>query len=356
MPDLQTIDRVEEAPVVMASYYQLPKWTVDISNISAISVLKQQPKKRSPFSTSTSSKPKSFCVRTFDGQCYVMKAQKHKDLERWLFVLTKMWKFAQTIRNQLQQQQKKTTPVPVQPSPSYRPSSRHIWEPAPETMHRPVVDANSNMMMRNLVPPPPPHQEMARPSPYDNRYKAPMLSMEKVQWIDQWRESLAELAAYDTSPPPIEPIPDDDKMSTISGLTSISLREKSAATRKGVMPRRKPSKRSIRSVASALKRSNNDAATTKSNSIAPADASSAAILPQELPLEDRPSTSLKKKRSDEVKNWISNNTAAAQAAPDIDFFQDAKTILDGDGYRGGSTSDNINQQEEACTPHINDCR
>ncbi|KAI9276771.1 hypothetical protein BDA99DRAFT_531867 [Phascolomyces articulosus] len=423
MPDLQNIDKqtttigngqhgTTEEAVVMASYYQLPKWTVDISNISAISVLKQQPKKRSPFSsTSSGSKSKCFCVRTFDGECYIMKAQKHKDLERWLFVLTKMWRYAQTIRNQLQQQliqqqQRMITPSssshllhqqstqqqqqpqhlsqhPLAQHPStssYRLSSKQIWESPPDNMHRPVVDANNTMMMRNLVPPPPaplqqqPQQLLPsnnngnnnnthhhqRPthttsSPYDNRYKPPMLSVEKVQWIDQWRESLAELAAYDTSPPPIEPIPDDDNMSSISGLTSISLREKSAAARKAAAampptPRRKQSKRSIRSVASAIKRGGGlggDVATTKSNSIAPADASSAAILPQELPLEDRPSTSLKKKRSDEVKNWISNNNVSTNSnnapaiapanpssAPEINFFQDARTVLEGDGEQG----------------------
>ncbi|KAI7851002.1 hypothetical protein BDC45DRAFT_559725 [Circinella umbellata] len=419
MPDLQTTDKQQqqqttvppnnnEETVVMASYYQLPKWTVDISNISAISVLKQQStKKMSPFSTSSNgSKSKCFCVRTFDGECYIMKAQKHKDLERWLFVLTKMWRYAQTIRNQLiqqqqqqQQQQLMTSSSsslllhqqpqqrhhyphqpPQQPSlvqlsqssPSYRISSKQIWESPPENMHRPVVDVNNTMMMRNLVPPPSFHQPLppsnnnntinnninkgsrSIPSsslPYDNRYKPPMLSTEKVHWIDQWRESLAELAAYDTSsPPPIEPIPDDDNMSSISGLTSISLREKSTAARKAQQstmvsaPRRKKSKRSVRSVASAIKRNNNGydnntTITSKSNSIAPADASSADILPQELPLDDRPSTSLKKKRSDEVKNWISNNTSNSinptspvlVPTPEINFFQDARTILDGDG-------------------------
>ncbi|KAG2228250.1 hypothetical protein INT45_011042, partial [Circinella minor] len=410
MPDLQTTDKQQqqqttvppnnnEETVVMASYYQLPKWTVDISNISAISVLKQQStKKRSPFSTSSNgSKSKCFCVRTFDGECYIMKAQKHKDLERWLFVLTKMWRYAQTIRNQLiqqQQQQLMTTSssslllhqqpqqhhhYPHQPqqqpslvqlsqrSPSsYRLSSKQIWESPPENMHRPVVDVNNTMMMRNLVPPPPFHQppppsnnnntnnnnnninkgSRSIPSsslPYDNRYKPPMLSTEKLHWIDQWRESLAELAAYDTSlPPPIEPIPDDDNMSSISGLTSISLREKSTAARKAQQstvaptPRRKKSKRSIRSVASAIKRNNNGydnntTITPKSNSIAPAAASSADILPQEFPLDDRPSTSLKKKRSDEVKNWISNNTSNSNNPTSPVLVPNARTILDGDG-------------------------
>lgn len=367
MPDLPVLtttpSNVNEP--MLASYYQLPKWTVDIANISAISVLKGS-KKRSPFS-SNSSKSKCFCIRTYDGQCHVMKAQKYKDLERWLFVLTKMWRFVQTIRDQMQKQQPVVV-MPPQPTPpppatsSYPPHANAVFMHHPsswEQQQQPTFTAarpfDNTITARNLVPPPPPppphiHDNAigpTSPSPamgapsftqphhpqqstqYDARYKAPMLSMEKVHWIDQWRESLAELAAYDqraVSPPPIEPIPDDDQVSSISGLTSISHRGRPPATattaqrRSIVSPRRKASKRSIRSITASMKRvtggSGNggatnptDGGTIKSNSIAPANASSAAIMPQELPLEDRPTSSLKKKRSDEVKNWITSNKA-----------------------------------------------
>jgi hypothetical protein len=70
----------------MARYYQLPKWTVNVADISAISLLKNN-KRRNPFMNQNL----SFCIRTYDGRCYVLKAQKEKDLERWLFILTKMW-------------------------------------------------------------------------------------------------------------------------------------------------------------------------------------------------------------------------------------------------------------------------
>lgn len=383
MPDLPALATTPSNNInepMLASYYQLPKWTVDIANISAISVLKGS-KKRSPFS-SNSSKSKCFCIRTYDGQCHVMKAQKYKDLERWLFVLTKMWRFVQTIRDQMQkqQQQQQQPLVVMQPPPtsSYPPHANAMfmhppssWEQQQQQQQQPTFATarpfDNTITARNLVPPPPPppphihdntiapttsspppapvgapsftqphHQQQQQPSTqYDARYKAPMLSMEKVHWIDQWRESLAELAAYDqkaVSPPPIEPIPDDDQISSISGLTSISHRGRppaAAATaprRSIVSPRRKASKRSIRSITASMKRvagggggggnasgsgghPTDGGGTIKSNSIAPANASSAAIMPQELPLEDRPSSSLKKKRSDEVKNWITSNKA-----------------------------------------------
>lgn len=369
MPDLPALASTPSNNVnepMLASYYQLPKWTVDIANISAISVLKGS-KKRSPFS-SNSSKSKCFCIRTYDGQCHVMKAQKYKDLERWLFVLTKMWRFVQTIRDQMQkqqqQQQQQQPLVAMQPAiSSYPPvfiNPLSSWEQQQQPTFAAARPFDNTITARNLVPPPPPppphntiapttsspqppqppmgapsftqpHHHHQQPTQYDARYKAPMLSMEKVHWIDQWRESLAELAAYDqkaVSPPPIEPIPDDDQISSISGLTSISHRGRptAAATttaprRSIVSPRRKASKRSIRSITASMKRvagggsgsggggHPTDGGTIKSNSIAPANASSAAIMPQELPLEDRPSSSLKKKRSDEVKNWITSNKA-----------------------------------------------
>lgn len=99
------------ATTPLAKYYQLPKWTVDIANISAVSVLKPNNssthKRKLAVVTSSSSQKQArcFCVRTFDGNCYIMKAHKQKDLERWLFVLTKMWKFAQTMKLQLLSQQ-----------------------------------------------------------------------------------------------------------------------------------------------------------------------------------------------------------------------------------------------------------
>ncbi|ORZ02898.1 hypothetical protein BCR43DRAFT_520142 [Syncephalastrum racemosum] len=322
---------------MLASYYQLPKWTVEVSTISAISVLKRS-KKRNPFS-GPAPKSRCFCIRTFDGQCYVMKAQKYKDLERWLFVLTKMWKFAQTIRAQVEQQlHSQATPMPT-PSP---PQLVLAAPPRPtagtsSSMHQPrhsryvtkINDdhdddsTNDGPVMRSLVPPAPlalhsPPQPQPQPQPQhyqqDPKYCAPTLSHEKVEWIDEWRKSLAELVAADANvsfaPPPIESIPDDDKLSSISGLTSVSARE----YKKRPVPilRRKSSNRRSNSLRRA-----------KQNSIAPEG--------QEMPLEDRPSSNLRKKRSDEVKNWISTNTnhnnGGPQVLPDLDFFQDVKTTL-----------------------------
>ncbi|KAL0074461.1 hypothetical protein J3Q64DRAFT_1704515 [Phycomyces blakesleeanus] len=241
---------------VMASYYQLPKFTIDIANISAVSMLKR-PSKTNNNSNKNNSQgfysaitiapapSKCFCVRTFDGQCFVMKAQKQKDLERWLFVLTKMWNFVQ---------------ADILQTPHSQPSCQI---------------------------------NQTEPSQYDQRYRMPILSFEKTHWIEEWRKSLAELIAYDpnikVSPPPIESIPDDDRMSVYSDMTSVSNRNQQTTYAYG-KPSGLPSRRRTPTISS--KRSNRSLQKLPT------------AVELEMPLQQRTRSSLRKKRSDDVKNWI----------------------------------------------------
>ncbi|GAA5795040.1 hypothetical protein EDC94DRAFT_654598 [Helicostylum pulchrum] len=66
----------------------LSKWTIDVHQMSAISILKPKDK-------SITNKLKAFTIRTHEGHCYILKAHKQDDLERWIFVLSKMWKLSQ---------------------------------------------------------------------------------------------------------------------------------------------------------------------------------------------------------------------------------------------------------------------
>ncbi|KAF1797603.1 hypothetical protein FB192DRAFT_1290544, partial [Mucor lusitanicus] len=200
--------RLVESSKTELKYYQLPEWTIDVANISAISVLKRAKKNALQQSNS-----KCFSIRTFDQKYYILKAHKQKDLERWLFVLTKMWKFTQA--------------------------------------QQAAVDDNIPLV----------HSIQQSPKP-------PTLSDEKIKVIEEWRKSLAELMASDpcikvSTPPPIEPIPDDDTMSVFTDMTSVSNRPKSM----------KPS---------------------------------SSNQHQELPLEGRPGPTLRKRRSDDVRNWMNN--------------------------------------------------
>jgi hypothetical protein len=215
-------------------YYQLPEWSIDVVNISSISVLKRI-NKRTP--------SKCFSVRTFDHRCIILKAQKQKDLERWLFVLTKMWKFTQAVKNQVAVQQ--------------------------QLYDQQQVEDNIPLVHSIAIPPP---QQTYRP-----------LSDEKIRVIEEWRKSLAELMASDpniriSTPPPIEPIPDDDAMSVFTDMTSVSHRVPNAK-----LKRRTTSKRSSPSKSISSRRHK--------------------IAPQQ-PVDTRPT--LKKRRSDDVRNWMNN--------------------------------------------------
>lgn len=255
------LNRVIQAPdqnKIELKYYQSPEWLIDVVDISAISVLKKKK------STTPS---KCFSIRTFSGQCFILKAQKQKDLERWLFVLTKMWKFTQAVNEQMQQFY-----IQQQQQQQHQ-QQQHLRE---EDDNAPLVHSTIS---------------------FDKKYNKPILSDEKIQVIDEWRKSLAELMAHDPcikqviTPPPIESIPDDDTMSIFTDITSVSHRQRPTSIKR---VKSRSSKR------------------TKSISAAH----------QEIGLEDRPVRTLRKRRSDDVRNWMNSNHR-----DNINFFQDVGTSV-----------------------------
>ncbi|KAI7899650.1 uncharacterized protein BX663DRAFT_520848 [Cokeromyces recurvatus] len=229
-------------------YYQLPEWSIDIIQISSISVLKRT--KRSPLQSSQYSK--CFSIRTLDSNCVTLKAQTQKDLERWLFVLTKMWKFTQAVKEQMLQTFPYSPPVLVQ---------AHTYHPTPMPTPTPIPTST--------------------PTP------TPILSNEKIKVIEEWRRSLAELMANDptirvSSPPPIEPIPDDDTMSIFTDMTSISHRPKT-------MIKRRPTR------STTFRRNNKINNMNEEELSGNNDGENKAIM------------ALKKKRSDDVRNWMNHD-------------------------------------------------
>ncbi|KAI8344497.1 hypothetical protein BC941DRAFT_497761 [Chlamydoabsidia padenii] len=351
----------------LAKYYQLPKWTVNIVNISAVSVLKPLTKKK--LTMTTSSSQRCFCVRTFDGKCYVMKAQKQKDLERWLFVLTKMWKFAQAIKQQLLspqhqqilQQQQTLGEGNDNNNPIQSQDSLTLSQMYQRPRHASLINLrniNYNSIPNVTASPVPCAVPVNDRSPYTNntftgyekRYQHPSLSAEKMECIDAWRQSLGELMASDpqlciSNPPPIKSIPDDDQISVISDMTSVSHRKPPTLGRR------------VSSSSSSIKRSSQ-------------------LSSNKVKLRDHQAPpSLKKKRSNDVKNWIEPrksdkpiNTATQSSTPakskttptlplidtyQVSYFQDCKTTarstssasLDlNNHHQSNSTSNTSNNQ------------
>ncbi|CEP12747.1 hypothetical protein [Parasitella parasitica] len=174
---------------ISASYYQLPKWTVDMINISSISLLKPKHRKSKGFFTSaTASSSKSFTVRTFDGACYTLKAGSQHDLERWIFILVKTWKFAQAARQMHKGDLmlNHSTALSVNNSgsttdlASIHSASRQMTSPiqASRQQHRNVFIAT--------------HVGQRQSS----KQHKPMLSNEKALRIEEWVKSLVELDTY----------------------------------------------------------------------------------------------------------------------------------------------------------------
>ncbi|KAI9282754.1 hypothetical protein BY458DRAFT_497261 [Sporodiniella umbellata] len=225
-------DEVMQPPL---KHFQLPYWTIDVTSISSISLLRKAKKA-----------PKYFSVQTVFGKRFVFKASKQKDMERWLFVLTKMWKFTQDQQILL-----------------YQP---------------PLGDDK------------------------------PMLSEEKIQVIEEWQRSLAELMAYDPNikkyPPPIEPIPEDENMSIFTDITSVSHKRTKRA--------KKLSKRSTKVTPKELAKEVKEHKETT-----------------EVPLIEETST-LKRRRSDEVQHWMNNTFNYFQQDKDevLSIVEDAP-ILNG---------------------------
>lgn len=151
----------------IASYYQLPKWTIDMVQISTISILKPKENNRKTFSFAPS-QPKSFSIRTYDGGCYIMKAHKQDDLERWIFVLAKMWKVTQAAR---MYQSAIVSPPPIKQQQHYHNATPTLLS----GLNKEDQLLNQQQQLNNM----------------------PSLSNEKVLWIEEWIKSLAELAAND---------------------------------------------------------------------------------------------------------------------------------------------------------------
>ncbi|KAJ3057488.1 hypothetical protein HK097_004008 [Rhizophlyctis rosea] len=95
-------------------HVQLPKWTIHMADVEQIGLVRK-PKKskkdgkeedtRAAPVNGAAGKPTEpvfnfngarncFLIRTHDGRNHIMRAKRNEDLERWLFVLVRMWKVA----------------------------------------------------------------------------------------------------------------------------------------------------------------------------------------------------------------------------------------------------------------------
>ncbi|KAF1799579.1 hypothetical protein V8B55DRAFT_1539719 [Mucor lusitanicus] len=189
---------------ISASYYQLPKWTIEMTNIASISLLKPKQRKPTPFKMPTATKPKSFTIRTYDGACFVLKANKQHDLERWIFVLAKMWKFAQVARQMLYSSRESivlpqlnhnnaTTLAAAAAAAIGSGSTSNLAHNANDQMTTSPIQVSqedySHQFPMNAL-------KASRVGQLQKHHHDTMLSDKKALWIENWVKSLAELEAH----------------------------------------------------------------------------------------------------------------------------------------------------------------
>lgn len=201
-PLLATPEKYPHAPytdnsLVMASHYQLPSWSVNLLQVTSISLLTTTPHNDKPISRFQQQQQQQhqqrqqssncFCIRTLDEKCFILKARKHKDLDRWLFILTKAWDWT---RNQRQRQEEYRLYHQETKCPSLPPQLPPLNISCFDKSNGPPTPPP------HFSPPPPPsplqqqQQQQIQQDQYDIRYTNAILSPEKEKWIDEWRDSV----------------------------------------------------------------------------------------------------------------------------------------------------------------------
>ncbi|ORX60541.1 hypothetical protein DM01DRAFT_1332688 [Hesseltinella vesiculosa] len=178
----------------IATHYQLPVWSLQLAHVKAISVL------------TTKDKTPCCSLRT-DDATHILKASKKKELDRWLFVLTKAWQWTRlTLNLPNGPTPAAATPPPLAMPPTttnnpsfYRPS---LQERAPfyQTYTPPTSfeRAPPPLSVHRPPPTPPPHRypTLQSSAPKDRHPPSlQVLSTEKEKWINEWRACLEPMDA-----------------------------------------------------------------------------------------------------------------------------------------------------------------
>ncbi|ORZ12273.1 hypothetical protein BCR42DRAFT_420341 [Absidia repens] len=163
--------------VLMASHYQLPSWSLNLKQVDSISLLLHDNNNNNNNKSQQQQLQQCnrFCIRTIDKEYYILKARKHKDLDRWLFTLMKAWnwvQFEQHIVHRLPSTPPQLPPLNIS---SFGNKSRKSTEPP--------------------TPPTPPTPSIPQLELREQQHDChPILPAEKEKWIHEWRKSLQPMA------------------------------------------------------------------------------------------------------------------------------------------------------------------
>ncbi|KAJ3090015.1 hypothetical protein HK102_004913 [Quaeritorhiza haematococci] len=100
-----------------STWVYMPKWAIHMADVEQVALLKrsrnmnqnlsEQDAKEAARLEKMKSARKSFLIRTREGRNYILRAKTKEDLDRWVFVLSRMWKVAVLERKMIEEQQAK---------------------------------------------------------------------------------------------------------------------------------------------------------------------------------------------------------------------------------------------------------
>jgi hypothetical protein len=181
-----------------------PLWTIPISDILVISTLKCKNQVSS----------QCLCLRTIHDDTILLRGKNPEDIERWAFVLQKICSLTKTAKEykmMLARKQKSTKDNSVLAAKQY---ANTVNGSTPQRQRSRSTKARTRAERRA-------EQEQAAATI--------LLTEEKSDWINTWRQSLTDVE-MEMMVPDLTSLPDDDeRLSTTSGMTSISMRGRNHA-------------------------------------------------------------------------------------------------------------------------------
>jgi hypothetical protein len=181
-----------------------PLWTIPIGDILVISTLKCKNQLSS----------QCLCLRTIHDDTILLRGKNPEDIERWAFVLQKICSLTKTAKEykmMLARKQKSTKDNSVLAAKQY---ANTVNGSTPQRQRSRSTKARTRAERRA-------EQEQATATI--------LLTEEKSDWINTWRQSLTDVD-MEMLVPDLTSLPDDDeRLSTASGMTSISMRGRNHA-------------------------------------------------------------------------------------------------------------------------------
>ncbi|KAG2175799.1 hypothetical protein INT44_000277 [Umbelopsis vinacea] len=181
-----------------------PLWTIPIGDILVISTLKCKNQLSS----------QCLCLRTIHDDTILLRGKNPEDIERWAFVLQKICSLTKTAKEykmMLARKQKSSKDNSVLAAKQY---ANTVNGSTPQRQRSRSTKARTRAERR---------------AEQEQTAATIMLTEEKSEWINTWRQSLTDVE-MEMLVPDLTSLPDDDeRLSTTSGMTSISMRGRNHA-------------------------------------------------------------------------------------------------------------------------------